>query len=138
MDIYKAGHNIEAINRKRLALSAAAILGTVGLFLASRYEMIDKRDTMPSLVAVLDTNFWLATHVTSITIGYSAGLLAAALALAAIPLAFAGAPILSSYGLMFQGAFGSLFALDRLFHSARMRSRLSAAQVKSIFTRRGS
>lgn len=34
---------------------------------------------MPSLVAVLDTNFWLATHVTAITIGYSAGMLAALL-----------------------------------------------------------
>jgi cytochrome c biogenesis factor len=29
---------------------------------------------------VLDTNFWLATHVTAITIGYSAGMLAALLA----------------------------------------------------------
>jgi ABC-type transport system involved in cytochrome c biogenesis permease subunit len=29
-------------------------------------------DTMPSLVAVLDTNFWLATHVTTITLGYAA------------------------------------------------------------------
>lgn len=35
-----------------------------------------------------------------------------ALALAAIPLAFAGAPIFSSYGMMFQGAFGSLFAFS--------------------------
>jgi ABC-type transport system involved in cytochrome c biogenesis permease subunit len=29
-------------------------------------------------VAVLDTNFWLSTHVTTITMGYSAGLLASA------------------------------------------------------------
>ena len=35
---------------------------------------------MTSLVAVLDTNFWLATHVTTVTIGYAAGLLAGALA----------------------------------------------------------
>ena len=35
---------------------------------------------MPSLVAVLDSNFWLATHVTTITIGYAAGLLASAFA----------------------------------------------------------
>jgi ABC-type transport system involved in cytochrome c biogenesis permease subunit len=34
---------------------------------------------MPSLVAVLDTNFWLATHVTAITLGYAAALLAAVL-----------------------------------------------------------
>jgi len=71
---------IEAVNRQRLALSAAAVMGVVGLFIANGYEMLDKRDTMPSLVAVLDTNFWLATHVTAITIGYSAGMLAALLA----------------------------------------------------------
>jgi general nucleoside transport system permease protein len=38
----------------------------------------------------------------------AAGLIA--LALAAIPLAFAGAPILTAYGLMVKGAYGSLFA----------------------------
>jgi ABC-type transport system involved in cytochrome c biogenesis permease subunit len=70
----------EWINRERLAISAAAILGMVGLFIANGYETLDKQDTMPSLVAVLDTNFWLATHVTSITVGYSAGMLAALLA----------------------------------------------------------
>src|SRR6185436_6892878 len=58
----------------------AAVLGVIGLFVANGYETLDKQDTMPSLVAVLDTNFWLATHVTAITIGYSAGMLAAALA----------------------------------------------------------
>jgi ABC-type transport system involved in cytochrome c biogenesis permease subunit len=71
---------IEWTNRQRIALSAVAILGMVGLFVANGFEMLDKRDTMPSLIAVLDTNFWLATHVTSITIGYSAGMLAALLA----------------------------------------------------------
>ena len=70
----------ELINRQRVALSAAAVLGMIGLFVANGYEMLDKRDTMPSLIAVLDTNFWLATHVTAITVGYSAGVLAALLA----------------------------------------------------------
>ena len=69
----------ERITRQRLALSAAAVLGMLGVFIANGYETLDKRDTMPSLVAVLDTNFWLATHVTAITIGYSAGMLAALL-----------------------------------------------------------
>jgi len=71
---------IEAIGRQRLALSAAATLGALGVFVASGYEVLDKRDTMPALVAVLDTNFWLATHVTAISIGYAAGMLAALLA----------------------------------------------------------
>ncbi|MDZ4773512.1 MAG: cytochrome c biogenesis protein CcsA [Planctomycetota bacterium] len=71
---------IECVQRSRFAIQTAAVLGTVGLFVANGYETLDKQDTMPSLVAVLDTNFWLATHVTAITIGYSAGMLAAALA----------------------------------------------------------
>ncbi|MFT7463361.1 MAG: ABC-type transport system involved in cytochrome c biogenesis permease subunit [Pseudohongiellaceae bacterium] len=71
---------IEWINRQRIGLSAAAMIGVIGVFIASGYEILDKQDTMPSLVAVLDTNFWLATHVTCISIGYSSGLLAALLA----------------------------------------------------------
>jgi len=70
----------ERISRQRLALSAAAVLGMIGVFIANGYETLDKQDTMPSLVAVLDTNFWLATHVTAVTVGYSAGMLAAVLA----------------------------------------------------------
>ncbi len=68
---------IELINKKRIALALAPILGALLLFVANRYEMVTKEDTMPQLVAVLDTNFWLATHVTSITIGYGASLLTA-------------------------------------------------------------
>jgi ABC-type transport system involved in cytochrome c biogenesis permease subunit len=69
----------EWISRQRMALSVNLALGMVGLFLANAYETLDKQDTMPQLVAVLDTNFWLATHVTAITIGYAAGMVAAAI-----------------------------------------------------------
>ncbi|MBL8839942.1 MAG: cytochrome c biogenesis protein CcsA [Planctomycetes bacterium] len=72
---------IELIDRRRIGVVFAAVLGAAGLFLTQRYEAkeaFDKGvDTMPQLVAVLDTNFWLSTHVTSVTIGYAAGLLAA-------------------------------------------------------------
>ncbi len=71
---------IEFMNRQRLAISLGAILGTMGMFLANKYEVKEGIDTMPSLVAVLDTNFWLSTHVTTVTMGYAAGLLAAAIA----------------------------------------------------------
>jgi ABC-type transport system involved in cytochrome c biogenesis permease subunit len=70
---------LEWIHRERVASSVAAFAGMVGLFIANGYETLDAKDTMPSLVAVLDTNFWLSTHVTAITVGYSAGLLAALL-----------------------------------------------------------
>ena len=36
---------IEAVNRHRIAISAAAILGVVGLFIANGYERLDKADT---------------------------------------------------------------------------------------------
>ncbi|MBI2923562.1 MAG: cytochrome c biogenesis protein CcsA [Planctomycetes bacterium] len=69
----------EWINRQGIALTLSTILGAGGMFLANRYEMQEAVDTMPSLVAVLDTNFWLASHVTTVTIGYGAGLLAGAI-----------------------------------------------------------
>lgn len=74
---------IEAMNRRRIAVVVAAALGSAGMFLSMKYELKEAAsagDTMPSLVAVLDTNFWLATHVTTVTMGYAAGLLASALA----------------------------------------------------------
>lgn len=70
----------EVINRRRIALATSTFLGALGMFLAYRFEMHEAKDTMPNLQAVLDTNFWLSTHVTTVTIGYSAGLFASAMA----------------------------------------------------------
>jgi ABC-type transport system involved in cytochrome c biogenesis permease subunit len=74
---------IEFVQRRGLMLSVGAVMGFAGMYLANRYETGESTggtDTMPNLVAVLDTNFWLAVHVTTVTIGYSAGLLAAGIA----------------------------------------------------------
>ncbi len=71
---------VEWINKRRVAQCLAALLGSIGLFFAAWYEETSAVDTMPQLQAVLDTNFWLSTHVTTITMGYAAGLLAAAIA----------------------------------------------------------
>jgi len=70
----------ERIDRRGIALALAPVLGWLGLFIANRYELLKGEDSMPQLVAVLDTNFWLATHVTCIAIGYSGSLVASALA----------------------------------------------------------
>jgi len=70
---------IEWMTRKRFALGIAPILGTTLIILARRYEVGDAGDHLDPLVAVLDSNFWLATHVITITLGYSSGLLAAML-----------------------------------------------------------
>lgn len=70
-----AGLVLEWINPKRIALALTPLLAFAGLFVAERYELEKMEDTMPQLVAVLDTNFWLALHVTVIAIGYMASLL---------------------------------------------------------------
>lgn len=72
----------EWATRYRIGLTAAAVMGLGGMFLALRFEAqeaISQGDTMGGLVAVLNSNFWLATHVTTVTLGYSAGLFAALL-----------------------------------------------------------
>lgn len=74
---------LEYYDRRNIALTVSTFLGALGCFLSNRYELkeaVTAGDTMPSLVAVLDTNFWLSTHVTTVTLGYAAGLLAAAIA----------------------------------------------------------
>ena len=61
---------IEHFNRQWLGFVTAAICGTAMLFIANKYSA--DGDTLKMLVAVLNSNFWLATHVTTITIGYGA------------------------------------------------------------------
>jgi ABC-type transport system involved in cytochrome c biogenesis permease subunit len=78
---------VARIQRQPIHTAVASLVGAAGLMLAAGYEARDGQDTMPSLVAVLDTNFWLATHVTTITLGYAAGLLAAVLGSAYILIA---------------------------------------------------
>lgn len=61
---------IEYYNRQWLGIVIAAISGTALLFIANKYSA--EGDTLKVLVAVLNSNFWLATHVTTITMGYAA------------------------------------------------------------------
>lgn len=61
---------IEHYNRQWLGIVTAAISGTALLFIANKYSA--EGDTLKVLVAVLNSNFWLATHVTTITMGYAA------------------------------------------------------------------
>lgn len=68
---------VEWMAGRRFALGLAPIIGTVLMILARRYELGDAKDHMDPLVAVLDSNFWLTTHVITITLGYSGGLLSA-------------------------------------------------------------
>jgi ABC-type transport system involved in cytochrome c biogenesis permease subunit len=68
---------IEWMTRLRFSLGIAPILGTLLIILSRRYELGDAQDYNNPLIAVLDSNYWLTTHVLTITLGYAAGLLAA-------------------------------------------------------------
>lgn len=64
----------EYVYRRGLGNLLAAIVGFPTLFIA--YWLAGDGDTFMVLQAVLDTQFWLATHVVCITLGYSTTILA--------------------------------------------------------------
>lgn len=66
----------ELLTRRRLLVSLGSAIGVIGLFFAFRFEFGDAQDNMDPLRAVLDSNYWLATHVVTISMGYSGGLVA--------------------------------------------------------------
>jgi len=67
---------LELIYRNALAMAVSAVLGFVTLTI---FVNLVRDDSMKVLQAVLDTNFWLWTHVPAITVGYAATFLAGAL-----------------------------------------------------------
>jgi ABC-type transport system involved in cytochrome c biogenesis permease subunit len=62
---------VERFFKNGLGLLVGSVAGFVSLFIAHNLAMSDG-DTLRELQAVLDTNFWLATHVVLITLGYAA------------------------------------------------------------------
>ncbi len=65
-----------------LGNAVAAALGFGTTIIA--HNLAASGDTLEMMQAVLDTNFWLATHVTTVTLGYSATYIAGALGVAYI------------------------------------------------------
>lgn len=70
----------ERIHRRGFAVAGACGIGFVTLLIA--HHLSASGDTMEMMRAVLDSNFWLATHVVAITIGYSSTYLAGMLGVA--------------------------------------------------------
>jgi ABC-type transport system involved in cytochrome c biogenesis permease subunit len=60
---------LERIYRDAIGAAIASIVGVLSLIIAHNLAL--EGDTMGVLRAVLDTNFWLATHVVTITLGYA-------------------------------------------------------------------
>lgn len=65
---------LEKLYRDGTGTLMTAVGGFLTLILA--HNLASGGDTLEMMQAVLDTNFWLATHVTCITIGYSSTFLA--------------------------------------------------------------
>lgn len=68
---------IEFFTRERIAATLAPLMGLGLVLLARRFEVGDAKDHMDPLIAVLNSNYWLTTHVITVTMGYAAGLLTA-------------------------------------------------------------
>ena len=109
------GTFIEKFFKNGIGAAMASIVGFCSLIVAHHLAM--SGDTLEMMRAVLDSNFWLATHVIIITFGYSAMFLAGALAIFFVVVGVFGrrfnkktARSLSAmvYGIT---AFGVLFSL---------------------------
>ncbi len=70
---------IELFHRNAIGTAVAAVVGFATLLIAHHLSL--SGDTLEMMRAVLDTNFWLATHVVVITLGYSATFLAGTIAI---------------------------------------------------------
>jgi len=75
---------IERIYRDGIGAASAGMVGFISLIVA--HHLGTSGDTLEMMQAVLDSNFWLATHVVVITAGYSAMFLAGFLAIAYVVL----------------------------------------------------
>ncbi len=71
---------LERIYKIGLGSAMAGLAGFITLLIAHNLAL--GGDTMEMMRAVLDTNFWLATHVVVVTLGYAATFAAGALAMA--------------------------------------------------------
>jgi cytochrome c-type biogenesis protein CcsB len=79
---------LERIYKVAIGCAVSAFAGFITLIIAHNIVLYvsDNKDTMEMLRAVLDTNFWLATHVVVVTLGYASTFVAGLLAIAYIVL----------------------------------------------------
>jgi len=65
---------LERLNRNGVASAAGSLIGFSTLVIAHNLSL--SGDTLEMMRAVLDSNFWLSTHVVTVTIGYASTFLA--------------------------------------------------------------
>jgi ABC-type transport system involved in cytochrome c biogenesis permease subunit len=104
----------EALNRNGLGNFVLSVAGFATMIIAQYLAMGE--DTMEMMRAVLDTNFWLATHVTTVNVGYAgtmaAGLLGALFILRGVFTTSLSKEAVRSFGDVIYGAvcFATLFS----------------------------
>jgi ABC-type transport system involved in cytochrome c biogenesis permease subunit len=69
---------LERIYKVGIGVAASSFIGFITLIIA--HNLANAGDTMEMMRAVLDSNFWLSTHVVTVTLGYAAMFLAGMLA----------------------------------------------------------
>jgi ABC-type transport system involved in cytochrome c biogenesis permease subunit len=70
---------LERFHRNAIATSAGSLIGFGTLVIAHNLSL--SGDTLEMMRAVLDSNFWLSTHVVTVTVGYASTFLAGFLAI---------------------------------------------------------
>ncbi|MEN8223694.1 MAG: hypothetical protein ABFR36_10640, partial [Acidobacteriota bacterium] len=85
------GLALELFRKKNIGILTGSLSGLILLIISYRYAI--EGDTMGMLVAVLDSNFWLATHVITITIGYG--------------------------GIVISGVLGHLYLIQSIFNKGK-------------------
>ena len=93
---------LERIYKVGLGSAVAAFAGFVTLIIAHNLAL--GGDTMILMQAVLDTNFWLATHVVVVTLGYASTFVAGILAMAYVVLGVLTPVLARSVGKAESGA----------------------------------
>lgn len=76
------GMILERVNRNGVGSLVSGLIGFTTLIIAHHLSL--QGDTLEMMQAVLDSNFWLSTHVVTVTMGYGATFLAGFLAHVAI------------------------------------------------------
>ncbi|HUG90760.1 MAG TPA: cytochrome c biogenesis protein CcsA [Planctomycetaceae bacterium] len=88
---------VELIYRRGYGTVIAAVAGFKSLLIA--WHLSESGDTFTVLQAVLDTQFWLATHVTCITLGYATTFVAGLLGLIYVVRGSRPAPLFVGFGM---------------------------------------
>ncbi len=78
------------MSKKKFVLGIAPIGAAFLIVLARRFEVSEGKDHLDPLIAVLRSNFWLSTHVITITLGYASGLISALISISYVMLRVLG------------------------------------------------